>query len=302
MADRLVKALAFYDQIRITAIEGTETVQEAQTRHQTLSNATAALGRTLIGTLLLASDNKSGSSMSVRISGNGPLGSIVTSADDQGHVRGFVQNPEVQLEPNDQGKIDVRSAVGTEGTLAVTKRLAVGQPFSGEVPLVSGEIAEDFTYYLAKSEQIPSAVALGVLVNPDQTVQNAGGYFIQVLPDAEEETIAEVEKRVAEAPSVTEMLSQGMSVEDMTERILGAENLHYISGSEVGFKCFCSKERFAGGLLALAKEELEAMIEEDHGAEIICQFCRNRYTYSELELEALLAKKRVLLNKSKKGE
>lgn len=287
MLDKLVKAVALDGQVRISAVDATGVVREAQNKHDTWSASSAALGRTLVGTLLLGSDIKDDARISVQISGDGPAGKIITAVDGKGHVKGYVQNPHVSLEANDKGKIDVRGAVGTTGVFKVTKDLGLKEPFSGQVPIVSGEIAEDFTYYLAYSEQTPSAVALGVLVDTDETIINAGGWMLQLMPGATEETIVAVEQAIADIPQVTQLLSEGDTPTDMINRLFGEENVKFLDERDVAFQCDCSKERFAAGLATLHGDEITAMIEEDGGAEIVCQFCNNHYHFSADDLRAI---------------
>jgi molecular chaperone Hsp33 len=287
MLDKLVKAVALDGQVRISAVDATGVVREAQNKHDTWSASSAALGRMLVGTLLLGSDIKDDARISVQISGDGPAGKIITAVDGEGHVKGYVQNPHVSLEANDKGKIDVRGAVGTTGVFKVTKDLGLKEPFSGQVPIVSGEIAEDFTYYLAYSEQTPSAVALGVLVDTDETIINAGGWMLQLMPGATEETIVAVEQAIADIPQVTQLLSEGDTPTDMINRLFGEENVKFLDERDVAFQCDCSKERFAAGLATLHGDEITAMIEEDGGAEIVCQFCNNHYHFSADDLRAI---------------
>ena len=287
MTDKLIKAVAFDGEVRITAVDATGVVQEAQEKHDTWSASTAALGRTLVGTLMMGSDIKDDAKITVQINGHGPAGKLVAVANGQGKVKGYIQQPHISLEPNDQGKIDVRKAVGTEGLFTVTKDLGLKEPFSGQVPIVSGEIAEDFTYYLAYSEQTPSAVGLGVLVDTDETVINAGGWMIQLMPGVTEPSIEAVEKAVAETPQVTELLSDGFTAKDMINRLLGEENVKFLDERDVQFYCDCNKDRFADGLATLAKEEITAMIEEDGGAEVVCQFCNKRYQFTVEDLKVI---------------
>ena len=287
MTDKLIKAVAFDGEVRITAVDATGIVQEAQKKHDTWSASTAALGRTLVGTLMMGSDIKDDAKITVQINGNGPAGKLVAVADGQGNVKGYVQEPHISLDPNDKGKIDVRGAVGTEGLFTVTKDLGLKEPFSGQVPIVSGEIAEDFTYYLAYSEQTPSAVGLGVLVDTDETVINAGGWMIQLMPGVTEPSIEAVEKAVAETPQVTELLSDGATAKDMINRLLGEENVKFLDERDVQFACDCDKDRFAAGLATLPKEEITAMIEEDNGAEVVCQFCNKRYQFTAEDLKGI---------------
>ncbi|MGX6980250.1 Hsp33 family molecular chaperone HslO [Vagococcus elongatus] len=288
MKDYLVKALAFNGEIRAYAVAATETIAEAQRRHNSANSSTAALGRTMVGSLLLGAMLKGDDRLTVKIKGDGPGGTIMVDSNGQGEVKGYIDNPNLSLPQNEQGKIDVRGVVGTEGSLSVIKDLGMKEPFIGQVPLVSGEIAEDFTYYLANSEQVPSAVGLSVLVNRDHSVKAAGGFMIQVMPGAEEETIEEIEKRLAKMTAISTLIEQGETSEEILERLLGKENLQILDELPVQFKCDCSKERFSAGLLALGKAELTAMIEEDHGAETSCHFCGNKYYFNEEDLQKLI--------------
>ena len=293
MSDYLVKSLAFDGQIRAYAVDATETVSTAQKLHDTWSAASAALGRSLVGTLLLASASLQGDeTMTVKINGNGPVGGIVVDGNANGTVKGYVQNPHVHLPLNDKHKIDVKGAVGTEGFLAVTKDLGLKEPFTGQVPLVSGELGEDFTYYLAKSEQIPSSVGLSVFVNSDNSIETAGGFMIQVMPGAKEETISQIEKRLAETPMVSEMMRDGKKPEDILNEILGAENVKVLDKMPVSYHCDCSRERFLGVLTSLPTDQLQEMADEDHGAEAVCHFCSKKYQFTEDELRKIIKVKK----------
>ncbi len=287
MKDRLLKALAFEGQIRVVIIDGQNMVQEAQERHGTLLNATAALGRTLMGTTLLASNLKNDETLTTRLKGNGPLGGIVVVSDGVGRTKGYVQNPKVRLEPKENGAIDVSRAVGTEGILNITKDLHMKDPYSGEVPLVSGEIAEGFTYYAAISEQTPSSFGLSVLINPDETVQSAGGFMIQTMPGIEEETIKTIEERLAELGPLSEIFSKEKNLEKVLQLLVGENAYKILEETAVGFVCDCSKEKFAEGMASLGNHELDQMIREDQGAEVQCHFCNEKYHYSVEELEEL---------------
>ena len=289
MSDKIVKALAYNDEIRIYTIDATEMVREAQRRHDSWNTATAALGRAMIGSTLLASGEKGESKLTVRIDGNGPIGYIVVDSNAKGDTKGYIHNPQVSLELNEKGKLDVRGAVGTEGNLIVTKDIGMKEPFVGQVPLISGELGEDFTYYLVNSEQIPSAVGLSVLVDTDETVKTAGGFMIQVLPGASEKTLTSLENTIAELPRVFDLMDSGKTPEDLLEILAGEENSRMIDEQPVQFKCDCSKERFANSLVSLGEDDLKAMIEEDHGAEAVCHFCRTKYQFTEDELEEILA-------------
>lgn len=293
MSDYLVKSLAFDGQIRAYAVDATETVSTAQKLHDTWSAASAALGRSLVGTLLLASASLQGDeTMTAKINGNGPVGGIVVDGNANGTVKGYVQNPHVHLPLNDKHKIDVKGAVGTEGFLAVTKDLGLKEPFTGQVPLVSGELGEDFTYYLAKSEQIPSSVGLSVFVNSDNSIETAGGFMIQVMPGAKEETISQIEKRLAEIPMVSEMMRDGKKPEDVLNEILGAENVKVLDKMPVSYHCDCSRERFLGVLTSLPTDQLQEMADEDHGAEAVCHFCGKKYQFTEDELRKIIKVKK----------
>ena len=289
MSDYLVKSLAFDGQIRAYAVDATETVSTAQKLHDTWSAASAALGRSLVGTLLLASASLQGDeTMTVKINGNGPVGGIVVDGNANGTVKGYVQNPHVHLPLNDKHKSDVKGSVGTEGFLAVTKDLGLKEPFTGQVPLVSGELGEDFTYYLAKSEQIPSSVGLSVFVNNDNSIETAGGFMIQVMPGAKEETISKIEKRLAEIPMVSEMMRDGKKPEDILNEILGAESVKILDKMPVSYHCDCSRERFLGVLTSLPTDQLQEMADEDHGAEAVCHFCGKKYQFTEDELRKII--------------
>lgn len=287
MTDRLIRAMAFDGQIRIFIADATEMVREAQRRHDSWSTATAALGRTLVGTLFLGTALKNDDYVSVRLQGNGPIGHVVTGADNHGNVKGYIRHPHVSLEANDLGKIDVRGGVGTEGQLVVTKDLGLKEPYVGNVPLVSGEIAEDFTYYMAVSEQTPSSFGLSVLVNPDESVAVAGGFMIQVMPGIEDSTLDQVEKNLANLPQFSDLLVQGESLEDILTRLTEGSESKVLAEMPITFTCDCSKDRFAKAIISLGMDEIQDMIDEDHGAETTCQFCRKNYNYSEEELKEL---------------
>ncbi|MFT8837281.1 Hsp33 family molecular chaperone HslO [Liquorilactobacillus satsumensis] len=288
MTDYLVKSLAFAGQLRIYAVDTTKTVQKAQQLHDTWSAASAALGRTLTATALLSQALlKESGRLTVKVLGDGSVGALVVDGDAQGQLKGYLQHPHVHLPLNEKHKIDVKGAVGTHGFLAVTKDLGMKTPFTGQVPLVSGELGEDFAYYLAKSEQIPSAVGLSVFVNEDNTVRTAGGFLIQVLPGAQDELLAKLEQTLATLPSISEMMATGMTPTEMIAKICGAGNYQILAKSEIKYQCDCSKERFEKALAAIAVSDLETMINEDHGAEAVCHFCGKKYIFTEAELRQL---------------
>ncbi|MBT1137008.1 Hsp33 family molecular chaperone HslO [Lactiplantibacillus argentoratensis] len=290
MADYLVKSVAGNEMFRAYAVSATGVVAEAQRRHDTWSAASAALGRSLVGTLLLASSVLKGEEqMTVKINGNGPVGGIVVDGNAKGTVKGYLQHPHVHLPLNDKHKIDVKATVGTDGFLSVTKDQGVGDPFTGTVALVSGELGEDFTYYLAQSEQIPSAVGLSVFVNDDNSIGVAGGFLVQVLPNATDEAISSLENKLKDMPLVSQLMRDGKSPEDILDLLFDGD-VKVLDKMPVKFECDCSKERFAEALMALPKHEVQAMIDEDHGATAVCHFCGDQYQFSERELEAVLSR------------
>lgn len=284
MEDYLVKALCYEGSIRAYAICATNTISEAQQRHDTWSSSTAVLGRTMVGALLLGATLKGDDKLTVKVQGNGPAGSIIVDSDGSGNTKGYIKNPHVSLTLNESGKIDVRGAVGTEGVFTVIKDLGLKETFSGQTPIVSGEIGEDFTYFMAVSEQIPSAIGLSVLVDTDESVKAAGGFMIQVMPGADEKTIDFIEQRLQEVPMISRLIDEGESPEGILERLLGKDEIDILEKMPVQFKCDCSKEKFGTAIIAVGLDEINAMIEEDHGAEAVCQFCGNKYQYSEDDL------------------
>ncbi|OTN88346.1 chaperonin [Enterococcus sp. 7E2_DIV0204] len=284
MEDYLVKALCYEGSIRAYAVCATNTISEAQKRHDTWSSSTAALGRTMVGALLLGATLKGEDKLTVKVQGNGPAGSIVVDSDGSGNTKGYIKNPHVSLTLNESGKIDVRGAVGTEGIFTVIKDLGLKETFSGQTPIVSGEIGEDFTYFMAVSEQIPSAIGLSVLVDTDESVKAAGGFMIQVMPGADEKKIDFIEQRLQEVPMISRLIDEGESPEGILERLLGKDEIEILEKMPVQFKCNCSKEKFGTAIIAVGLDEINAMIDEDHGAEAVCQFCGNKYHYSETDL------------------
>lgn len=289
MTDQLLKALAYDGQVRVYVLDFKNSVQEAHERHDTWHTATAVLGRTLIATSLLAANLKGEDRLAVEIQGEGPVGKVVTEGNSIGNVRGYIQNPHVALELNKDGKLDVAGAVGLPGTLKISKYLTgATEPFTGQIPLVSGELGEDFTYYMAVSEQTPSSIGLSVLVNPDESVAAAGGFMIQVMPDATEETLIDLEKRIQSIGRFSTLLSQNKSLVELLHMLVGEEGVMIIDQHEVSFECPCSKERFARSLKMIGEESLTQIIEEDHGAETVCHYCNEKYTFTEDELRKIL--------------
>lgn len=287
MSDYLVKAIAFNGQVRAYAICSTDTVEEARRRQDTWATASAALGRTITITAMMGAMLKGEDSNMIKIQGNGPLGAIIADGNAKGHVRGYVTNPHVDFDLNEKGKLDVSRAVGTEGSLSVVKDLGMKDYFTGEVPIVSGEISEDFTYYFATSEQIPSAVGAGVLVNPDHTILAAGGFLVQVMPGADEDVISRLEDQIQGFPAISSLIQQGYTPEQILERLFGEEEVKVLEKMPIEFRCKCSKERLANAIASLGAEEIQNMIDEDQGAEASCHFCNETYQFSVEELEEL---------------
>ncbi|MDQ1143319.1 molecular chaperone Hsp33 [Bacillus sp. SORGH_AS 510] len=287
MSDYLVKALAFDGNIRAYAVRTTETICEAQERHQTWRTASAALGRTMTAGVMMGAMLKGEDKLTIKINGGGPLGPIVVDSNAKGEVRGYVTNPEVDFESNEHGKLDVRRAVGTDGMLAVVKDIGLRDFFSGQVPLVSGELGEDFTYYFATSEQVPSSVGVGVLVNPDDTILAAGGFIFQLMPGTPESVISQVEERLKTIPPVSKLIEQGLTPEEILAELFGKEQVKILEKMPVQFACNCSKDRFANAIIGLGKAEIDAMIEEDGQAEAHCHFCNEKYLFTKEELEEM---------------
>lgn len=293
MADKLIKAVSTNGKFRVYVIDATNTIAEAQKRHDTWSNSTAALGRTMIGTILVATSTlKEDEVLTTRIVADGPAGAIVVDSNAQGDVKGYIQNPHVSLPLNDKHHIDVRGAVGTQGTLSITKDLHLKDPFTGQTPIVSGEIGDDFAYYMAKSEQIPSAVGVSVFVHPNETVGKAGGFLIQTLPDAGDDDITQIENNLKIVPNISELMNEGLTPEQIMDKLMNGIETKILSSQPIQFKCDCSKDRFSKSLATLYDKELQEMIDENHGAEAVCKFCGNKYQFSEQELTEIIADKK----------
>lgn len=287
--DYLVKSVAVDGMFRAYVVNATGIVAEAQKRHDTWSAASAALGRSLVGTLLLSSATLKGDEkMTVKVQGNGPVGAIVVDGNANGTVKGYLQHPHIHLPLNEKHKIDVAGAVGHQGTLSVTKDMEMGDPYTGQVGLVSGELGEDFTYYLAQSEQISSAVGLSVFVNDDNSIEVAGGFLVQVMPGASDEKISELEARLGKMPLVSELLRDGKAPEEILQLLFEGEDVKILDTMPVAFKCDCSKERFAKALASIDRHEMEQLINEDHHAQTVCHFCGNKYEFSETDLKKIL--------------
>lgn len=292
--DEIIRMIAKDAPVKAIAITGKSLVERAREIHSTTPVATAALGRALMACSMMGDQLKGeGSSVTLRFKGDGPLGSITAVSDDEGNVRGYVQEPLVILPPRADGKLDVGGALGHEGTLTVIRDLDMKEPYVGTSPLVSGEIAEDVTSYFASSEQIPTACALGVLVDKDGSVLRAGGYLIQLLPGADDGVIDAVERGVRELGAVTTaLMEEGADGETLLRRALGYFELELLERHPVSYQCYCSRERVERALISLGPQELRAMIEEQGKAELTCQFCDAVYRFTGDELETLLKKSR----------
>lgn len=291
MVDQLIRATAADGGIRAVGVITTRLTEEARQRHSLSYVATAALGRTLSSGLLLASSMKRpGSRVNIRVKGNGPLGGILVDAGLDGTVRGYVENPEIELPPNAIGKLDVGGAVGNDGYLYIVRDVGYGYPYSSTVELVSGEIGDDIAHYLVTSEQTPSALVVGVFVEA-AGVQASGGILLQVMPKAatDEELVALLESRVASLSGFTPLLQAGKSLPDIFEQLLGDMGLNILPERQlVRFHCGCSHQRMLGALKLLGEDELLDMIEKDDGAEAICHFCGEVYTASTDQLTELI--------------
>ena len=279
--------------VRAFAVTSKETVEYARACHNTSPVVSAALGRLLTGALMMGSMMKGEKDLlTLKIQGDGPCGMILATADSAGHVKGWAENPHVLIHANSKGKLDVSGAVG-KGMLQVIRDLGLKEPYVGSCELVSGEIAEDLTYYFASSEQVPSGVGLGVLMNHDNTVRQAGGFIIQLMPFTSEEVVAELEKKLSSAKPVTTMLDEGMTPEDILENLLSGLGLEITDRMPVSYRCDCSRERFSRGLISLGRKELQSMIDEGQAVRIDCQFCKKSYEFTPAEMKELLKNARA---------
>lgn len=292
MNDYIAKAMAHKGQIRVYAAVTTGTVEKARTLHKMNPTPIAALGRVLTGAALMSQTLKAiNQTITIQIKGDGPIGGIVAVTDYQAGVRGYVHNPNFDVPLNAQGKFDIKTAVGS-GYLNVIKDLGLKEPYIGYVDLVSGEIAEDLTYYYASSEQIPTAMNLGVLIGTEGEILAAGGFFIQLMPGAEEEAIEKAEKGISNIKSITTLIHQGKTPEDIIKIIFPGEALEIFEPVPVSYKCNCSKDRMKRNLMALGMKDLKEIAGDETGAELICHFCSKRYNFTQKEILELLNSKR----------
>ncbi len=289
MMGKLIRCITSEGAIMVSAIDSTDIVAKAEQIHKTSAVVTAALGRLLtagamMGNMLKGENN----SITLKIDGGGPIGNITVAADYRGNVRGYAQNPVVEIPLKPNGKLDVSGAVGTDGSLYVIKDLGLRDPYNGFVPLVSGEIAEDITSYYATSEQIPTVCALGVLVDKDLTVKKAGGYILQLLPFTEDEIIDKLEENLKQVRPVTALLDEGMDIEDIVRDVLRGFDVEVIYTEEVAYKCKCSRERVEATLKSLGKEELNEILATEPTIDVSCHFCNTTYSFTKGDVEKIL--------------
>ncbi|NBH32437.1 Hsp33 family molecular chaperone HslO [Clostridiaceae bacterium] len=287
MADYMVRATAAGGQVRAFAVTARDTVEFARAAHNTSPVATAALGRLLAGSAMMGAMMKGENDLlTIKIEGDGPIGGLTVTADGKGNVKGYAFHPEVMLPPNDKGKLDVGGALGI-GVLTVIKDLGMKEPYVGQTILVTGEIAEDLTYYFATSEQTPSSVALGVLMNRENTVRQAGGFILQMMPGVAEEVVSGLERRLADMVSVTALLDEKRTPEGILEYVLGDYGVEIMDRLPVRFHCNCSKERIETALISVGKQELQQMIDDGETIEVNCHFCNQHYPVTIEELQEL---------------
>ena len=288
---KLIRCITSEGAVMVSAVDSTDIVAKAEQIHKTSAVMTAALGRMLTAASMMGNMLKGEkSSISLKIDGNGPAGAITVAADSTGNVRGYAQNPVVEIPLKSNGKLDVSGAVGTDGNLYIVKDLGMKEPYNGFVPIVSGEIAEDITSYYATSEQIPTVCALGVLVNPDLTVKKAGGYILQLLPFTEDEIITKIEQNLARVKPVTQLLDEGKDIEEIVRDVLEGFEVEVIYEQEVEYKCKCAKEKVEATLQGLGAKELTEMLSDMPSVDVKCHFCNTTYSFSKTDIENILKK------------
>ena len=285
----LVRAMTRDGFVKAVAVTTTDIVERARQIHKTLPTATAALGRLLSAASMMGNMQKvENGSITLQVKGGGPLGTVLAVSDAEGNVRGYVQHPQISILEKYRGKLDVGAAVGTDGMLTVIRDLQMKEPYVGSVELVSGEIAEDIASYFVQSEQCPTACALGVLVDKDQHVRAAGGYIIQLLPGAPDETINKIEAGIEKAGAVTGLLDSGLSAQGLLEAVLADLDLEILETSPVSYKCYCSRERVMSTLISLGKKDLQEIVEDQETIHIECQFCDTIYDFTPTEIAGIL--------------
>ncbi|MFC3928604.1 Hsp33 family molecular chaperone HslO [Streptococcus caprae] len=285
--DKIIKSIAESGSFRAYVLDATETVRQAQEHHDTMASSTVALGRALIANLILAANQKGDSKVTLKVIGDSSFGHIISVADTQGHVKGYIQNPDVDIKKTATGEVLVGPFMG-QGHFIVITDYGTGRPYTSTTPLISGEIGEDLAFYLTESEQTPSAVGLNVLLDKEDKVKVAGGFMLQVLPGAKDEEIARFEKRIQEMPAISTLLESDDHIQALLSALYGEDAYKRLSEEDISFACDCSRERFEAALVTLGKSELQAMADEDKGAEITCQFCGTTYNFTQDDLEALI--------------
>lgn len=285
--DKIIKSISQSGSFRAFVLDSTETVKKAQEMHGTLSSSTVALGRTLIANQILAANQKGDSKVTVKVIGDSSFGHIISVADTKGHVKGYIQNTGVDIKKTATGEVLVGPFMGNGHFVSIVD-YGTGNPYTSTTPLISGEIGEDFAYFLAESEQTPSAVGLNVLLDENDKVKVAGGFMLQVLPGASDEEIARYEDRLQKMPAISSLLASDDHIESLLAALYGDEPYKRLSEESLCFQCDCSKERFESALMSLPTSDLQEMIDQDHGAEIICQFCQTKYQFNEKDLEGII--------------
>ena len=285
----LVRAMTRDGYVKAVAVTTADIVERARQIHKTLPTATAALGRLLSAASMMGNMQKvENGSITLQIKGGGPLGTVLAVSDAEGNVRGYVTNPQISLLEKYRGKLDVGAAVGTEGMLTVIRDLQMKEPYVGSVEMVSGEIAEDITEYFVQSEQTPTACALGVLVDTDQSVRASGGYIIQLLPGAPDDVIDKIEAGIQKGGTVTGMLDRGLTAQQLLETVMGDMDLEILETTPVEYRCYCSRDRVTATLISLGRKELEEIVEEGETVHIECQFCDTIYDFTPGEIKDIL--------------
>ena len=289
MKDYLIRGASNDGGVRFFCCTSTNIVEEARRIHDTYPVCTAALGRlltagSLMGTMLKADNDK----LTLQVKGNGPAGGALVVSDNTGNVRGYINNPHVEIDLKPSGKLDVGGAIGYEGYLTVIKDLGLKEPYIGQIPLISGEIGDDLTVYYANSEQVPTSVGLGVLVDVDGSVRAAGGFILQVMPEAEEEIISSLEYNLARMRPITEMVDHKLSPEEVMKEILKEIEFTVLERKDISYKCNCDKDRIEKALISIGEVELVSMIEEQGHAEVVCHFCNHKYQFDKKDLTDLL--------------
>lgn len=287
MKDYLIRGIVPSKNCRIFACSTTNTLEKARKHHGLWPTASAALGRMISASFMMASMNKNNEKMTITINGGGPIGTMMTVTNGDGNIKGFVSKPNVHYTYNDTGKLAVGVAVGNQGTLQVIRDMGLKEPFTGSVPLQSGELGDDFSYYFMVSEQTPSVVSLGVLVDDTNEILASGGFIIQLLPEATEEDIVYIEEKMKNFPTVSTLLNQGKTPQQIMRSIF--DDFSLLDTQDLDFVCDCSHEKMEQALIAVGKTELRAMIDEDQGCQVTCHFCNSKYEFSEEDLEKLIS-------------